>query len=216
MRKLTVEIEPIEALKDRFREIYDKVESIELVEFLRLDVERGMKVAVVDYHMLEGFHIDDIEGLDWMDNLVVLKEEDDVFTCLMKVRIPHEFRDMLRNFDLDLIWDAPTVFSEDRMLITVMGEEDQLRELLDLLKQFVEIRSVSFRPASFEPRDVLACLTDKQREIMVAAMKHGYFEYPKRINSEELAHKVGVSKSTVVEHLRKAEGRLMENLLAGY
>ncbi len=36
------------------------------------------------------------------------------------------------------------------------------------------------------------------------------------MNAEELSKRVGVSKATVVEHLRKAEGRLMASLLAGY
>jgi len=34
--------------------------------------------------------------------------------------------------------------------------------------------------------------------------------------AEELAKRVGVSKATLVEHLRKAEGRLVGALLAGH
>jgi predicted DNA binding protein len=51
---------------------------------------------------------------------------------------------------------------------------------------------------------------------VIAAKRHGYYDYPRRVNSEQLAEIVGISKATVVEHLRKAEGRLMETLLAGY
>ena len=62
---------------------------------------------------------------------------------------------------------------------------------------------------------MLSVLTDKQREIIIAAKHSGYYDYPRKIDAGGLAAKMGASKATVVEHLRKAEGRLMGNILAG-
>ena len=68
----------------------------------------------------------------------------------------------------------------------------------------------------YNEQTILSCLTDKQREIIIAAKNNGYYKYPRKINSEELSKKIGLSKPTVVQHLRKAEVRIMSNILVGH
>ena len=63
--------------------------------------------------------------------------------------------------------------------------------------------------ANFSLISPLNQLTEKQREVLIAAYKLGYYDIPRRITSEELAKKLGLVDSTVVEHLRKAEHRLI-------
>jgi predicted DNA binding protein len=79
-----------------------------------------------------------------------------------------------------------------------------------------KVTEVSFQKAAFEEHSVISMLTTKQREIVIEALRHGYYDYPRKIDASGVAEKVGVSKATALEHLRKAEGRLMKSLLAGY
>jgi predicted DNA binding protein len=78
------------------------------------------------------------------------------------------------------------------------------------------VQSISFKKATFNEQNIISCLTEKQREILIAAKKNGYYSYPRKINSEQLSEKVGLSKPTVVQHLRKAEVRLVSNILTGH
>ena len=68
----------------------------------------------------------------------------------------------------------------------------------------------------YQKHDILSVLTEKQRDILITAHENGYYDYPKKINSEKLSEKVKVSKATLVQHLRKAEGRLLSEILTGY
>lgn len=53
-------------------------------------------------------------------------------------------------------------------------------------------------------------LTKKQLAILRAAIAAGYYATPRRVTTGELAKQLGIGQTTLSEHLRKAEGRLME------
>ena len=48
-------------------------------------------------------------------------------------------------------------------------------------------------------------LTDRQKEAFTLAMRHGYYEYPRKTELKKLAAMMGLSLSTYQAHLRKAE-----------
>jgi len=52
-------------------------------------------------------------------------------------------------------------------------------------------------------------LTARQREAFTAARQRGYYEWPRHISAQELAAELDVSKATFLEHLRKAEAKLL-------
>lgn len=57
-------------------------------------------------------------------------------------------------------------------------------------------------------RDVEA-LSVRQREAFALARNRGYYEYPREAKTATLAAELGVSKATFLEHLRKAERKLL-------
>ena len=61
--------------------------------------------------------------------------------------------------------------------------------------------------------DPLSALTDRQREVITAAYRAGYFEQPRSQNAGELAEQLGVARQTYGEILRAAQRNLLAGLL---
>ncbi|WP_255198403.1 helix-turn-helix domain-containing protein [Halorarius litoreus] len=56
----------------------------------------------------------------------------------------------------------------------------------------------------------LDSLTPTQRKVFERARDAGYYEWPRGCSTRDLADQVGVSKTTLLEHLRKAESKLLD------
>lgn len=216
MRKVTVEIKLNPEMRKAGAPILDYIESLRVLEVLKIDFERGIKAFVAELEFKEGHDIEDFRNQENMEVLNVLKAEGNKFTCIVKGHVPMEFRKLMKKFDLDLIWDAPMMISGERIVFSAIGDQEDIKKFLDAIKLIGVAENISFKKGAFKEHDLLSCLTAKQREIVVEAMKTGYYDYPKRINSEALSKRIGISKATLLEHLRKAEGRLLKNLLVGY
>jgi predicted DNA binding protein len=54
-------------------------------------------------------------------------------------------------------------------------------------------------------------LTERQMKTLRTAVEMGYFDTPRRASVKDVARRLNVSASTAVEHLRKAEKKVLEN-----
>jgi predicted DNA binding protein len=122
-----------------------------------------------------------------------------------------------KELDLDLIWSKPSIISQDRITVSCIGAQQSLLKFIELVRNNVgRITNMTFKNAVYQNQNILSVLTEKQRDIILTAQKYGYYEYPRKINSQGLAKKVNISRATLVEHLRKAEGRIIKEIAGGY
>jgi len=227
MRKMTVEVRPkdslmgmpadAEDLNRAVKDLLDRVESVKVLELLKVNFERGEETVVAEITMKAGYTANDLEFPEILGSLEVLKADGRKCTCFLRCVIQDEFLlEKMREFDLDVIWTAPIYKSRDLHIYACIGDAENLNKVLRLMSTYGEVRNVIFEAATFSGDGPLSGLTRRQRDLLLAAKQYGYYEYPRRINSQQLAEKLGISKTTAIEHLRWGEARLISMLLAGY
>ena len=82
-------------------------------------------------------------------------------------------------------------------------------ELVAKRHQSVEWQSDSAVVGSVDDR-----LTDRQREVLRMAFHAGYFDWPRSADADTVAAEVGIAQSTLSQHLRTAEYKLLDELFS--
>ncbi|WIV67731.1 helix-turn-helix domain-containing protein [Natrialbaceae archaeon AArc-T1-2] len=94
-------------------------------------------------------------------------------------------------------------------LQTVMGELRDRFSDVDVTRLLQAPADERSDAGVFVDRDQL---TDRQLEVVRTAYEHGYFERPRRTNATELAEELEITRSTVTEHLRTAQRKLLKDV----
>lgn len=111
-------------------------------------------------------------------------------------------------------FSSPFEIRDETVIMTFVGDSKNLMKLFDLSKKMdIHYKIVSSTDATFSADSPLNGLTQKQREVLTVAFENGYYDSPKRIDSRQLADKLHIKCSTLVEHRRKAEERLIAQVL---
>jgi len=216
MRKITIELEPNEMVRGMFKETFEHIHSYEVLESLRIDREEAICIDLIECVLKEGRSIEDMSTIGHMEVLNVLSSHGNKHVMLVK-QAPEGAEGLFQEFDLDLIHSTPTIITDEKHTYTFISDHATINKLVELLRKYGgNVVSMTFKKGIYPREDILSVLTDRQKALLITAHRYGYYEYPRRINSIRLSEKVDISKPTLVQHLRKAEGRLMAEILAGY
>ncbi len=110
---------------------------------------------------------------------------------------------------------GPLEIRDEKVKVGFVGQSAQISRLLEEMERTkLRYKILSLTDAKFAAESSLSKLTDKQRSILMSAYNLGYYDIPRRFDSEQLAKKLNLSKSTVAEHLRKAEHRLIAEAIS--
>ena len=99
--------------------------------------------------------------------------------------------------------------------VVYAGERERIEPKLEVIREEEEADIDVARIASSGSPDTererrLDTLTPSQREVFDLARDHGYYEWPRGVSTRDLAEELDVSKTTLLEHLRKAEAKLLD------
>lgn len=100
----------------------------------------------------------------------------------------------------------PIRFSGGREVCTLILEDKKsLQKMLQHLGADWKIIRIGNVNLQFD----LEGLTPQQLKAVNLAIEKGYFEIPKKVNLEELSTQMKISRTTFLEHLRKAEKKML-------
>jgi HTH DNA binding domain len=216
MRRVTLEFNYQNAWKQIFGSNVDKVKVLEALRCFKCDLE-GLaiicKIKLKDKNM----NIKDLVGKGLLTNIEILYREKDgsvvVFiegrSCVPQppkgTRLPK------------LLMSRPPDFLDvDRMKVEVIGKEVDMKKLLEYANRWSNTYKIlGLTSVDTKAESPLSKLTVKQRQALLTAFALGYYDVPRRISSEDLSRHLNADKSTIVEHLRKAERKLIDGIIAG-
>jgi DNA-binding CsgD family transcriptional regulator len=113
----------------------------------------------------------------------------------------------------ELVIDTPIEYGHDGSLrVGVIGEDAVVQAAIAHVPDAIRLELEQLSEYDPEERELSSLLTERQREILDAAVDLGYYEVPRHATHEEIADRVGLSTTTVGEHLRKIEARLLSEI----
>ena len=81
-----------------------------------------------------------------------------------------------------------------------------IKDALSEIRNLGDFRLLYVKKSTFDGFN----LSDMQETVLKAALELGYYNWPKKISAKEIARRLKLSKATVLEHLRKAEIKVMK------
>lgn len=107
----------------------------------------------------------------------------------------------------------PVVYRDGRVRSRIVGSSAALQAAIGEFPSDIELEIDTIGEYDRRRDAPLSMLSDRQREAVVTAFTHGYYDHPRETTHEELADRMGCAPNTVSDHLQKAERKIVSALL---
>jgi len=214
MRRLILEISEKELLKFGLEmEPFQKIKSLDFLHILRQDPEEFAVISRVEFKD-DSSKIEDLLAGGLLAEAQLLEQEKNR-TYKVFLKGGPSLSSIIDTLGIGGYLFLPLEIRGEKLTISFLGNAKQVGEFIKKITALgIKHKVVLLTEANFSPDSPLSKLTEKQREVLIAAFKLGYYDLPRRINSQKLAEKLHIGSSTVGEHLRKAERLLLKHILA--
>ncbi|MFB6224736.1 MAG: helix-turn-helix domain-containing protein [Haloarcula sp.] len=156
-----------------------------------------------------------LEQADTVEEYAISSCPDETFYLYVQdspTETGHDLIDALTRTGLVIV--SPVAYYADETVgLTLVGPGRTVQQALDTVPDniSVDVREVG----EYDSRrlDSGAALTDRQFEAVAAAVDCGYYSDPREGSVDAVADRLGCAPGTAAEHLRKAEARVMADLI---
>ena len=217
MRRLALEFTKDDFSKFHGSVPFSSLKTMEVLQFLRLDMDELAAICRVEPEDDSHDFVDLMEKTVTEGNFagaqVLEREKSGAYIVFVKHNpVPIDFG--FSPLKINGGYLVSTEICEGKVRMTYAGTDKQIKSILEELKQHgPAYKILSLTDAKFSPNSPLNRLTEKQRKVLTTAYKLGYYSLPRKIDSEQLAKRLSIHKSALATHRRKAELRLITEVL---
>ena len=213
MRKIVVEMPREELERSNYIPGLEGIESLTIVQLMRYDTHEFAGVVRVKLRPPLKM-TKELVGIAGVKKVQELSREDDGSFLIYGTGRPMKEWMRVASYAGGHAY-PPFELTADKWRITFVGSEGAVRRFLRMLDKFgLHYRITHSTDAKFAASSLISALTAQQRKVLVDAYRLGFFDTPKQIGVRELSKSVNLGRSAVSEHLRKAQKRLLDEILS--
>lgn len=154
--------------------------------------------------------LNEIESVRWYNLTPVDEDSFYLFVCQETREADVEWRTFTAR---GLLVVPPIVFDDaGEFHMTVVGEGADLRAMLDELPEEIAVTVTAVGEYDRRYAPIADGLSDRQLEAVEAAVRVGFYDYPRTGSLAEVASELDCAESTASTLLQRAEASLMERL----
>jgi predicted DNA-binding protein YlxM (UPF0122 family) len=149
-----------------------------------------------------------IESHDHITDLSVLQQTEGEATIQIETMSPPLLQSAAQRSGMPI--EFPVTISNGEATVDATGSHDRLSELGTQLQNI----GLEFHVEYIQERlHTSQLLSEKQQQLVRAAVDHGYYDTPRTCSLTELAEDVGIAKSTCSETLHRAEETMIKQFM---
>ena len=185
------------------------VDSIEVLSHLSVTSNGVLQLAEV--RLKENKTLEDVSEISWLEVVEVLEEEED--SVVVSILCTHSFAKSAIELSNIQVYPPYGIDSVRGMEIRMSGLSDSVRRFVSILRVVLPPDKISVNSIRDAERNGWTDgLTEKQKEVISYAIKRGYFEPDSKIKLKDIAEGLGMARSTLGEHMKRAEYEIMKKV----
>jgi hypothetical protein len=226
MQKVVIEIEKssrtLNAEPNGAIEIASMMQNVEffrVIYFLRQTAVEFSIIIQVKF-LGKGHCVDDLPFLNfpWIDiQILDFNTSNEIYTMFVKGNPPvNSTASGMDSAKLEIFPLSIDVINGKSLLTFLTNLEDISKFIEARKSEGFDLRVLSVTKARLPIGSPLDSLTGRQLMVLKESYYSGYYDIPRKINSDQVAKKLGIANSTFVTSIRRAEKRIMDELFKSH
>jgi len=212
MRRVVIELSLVEVAEFLHEPLMNELELFEALSILRVTPKDSAIVGRIKFKNPETNIKEYFSNPS--DTVQVLEREGEgSYICFFSGKLDRQLSRVMGVIKSGYL-TLPYEVKDGHVRVALLGSAKVVKEFLRTVEEAkLHYKVVSLTDAKFSSTSPLGKLTQKQQRVIISAFEMGYYDTPRRVSSEELARSLNIAEPTLVVHRRKAERRLLAEVL---